>query len=66
MHKAVPKFNYANHSEKCDLQRNKEKQKIGFNEPLVYNREHFTSTLDQLFVTLFYQNGEASQTLCLK
>ena len=38
------KFNYANHSEKCDLQRNKEKQKIGLKQPLVYNREHFAST----------------------
>ena len=42
--KAVLKFNYANYSEKCDLQRNKEKQKIEFKQPSVYNREHFAST----------------------
>lgn len=42
--KAVLKFNYANHSEKCDLQRNKEKQKIGWKEPPVHKREHFAST----------------------
>ena len=37
-------FNYANHSEKCDLQRNKEKEKIGLKRRPVYNREHFVST----------------------
>ena len=42
--KAVLKFNYANHSEKCDLQGKKEKQKIGLKQPPLFNREHFTST----------------------
>ena len=42
--KALLKFNYTNDSEKCDLQRNKEKQKIGLKQPPVYNREHFAST----------------------
>ena len=37
-------FNYANYSEKCDLQRNKEKEKIGLKQRPVYNREHFVST----------------------
>ena len=41
--KAVLKFYYANHSEKCDLQRNKEKLKIWLKEPSVYNMEHFAS-----------------------
>ena len=38
------KFNYANLSEKYDLQSNKEKQKIGLKQPPVHNREHFAST----------------------
>ena len=41
---AVLKFNLANHSENCDLQRNKEKQKIRLKQLPVYNREHFAST----------------------
>ena len=42
--KAVLKFNYGSQSEKCDLQRNKEKQKIELKQPSLYNREHFAST----------------------
>ena len=42
--KAVLKFNDANDSEKCDLQRNKEKRKIRSKQSLVYNRGHFAST----------------------
>ena len=52
--KAVLKLNYPNHSEKCDLQINKEKQKIGLKQPPVHKRKHFASTP---------KNGKASQVV---